>query len=142
MALAWLVAAILFGILEVATVAFFAVFIAAGALAAALVAQLGAGIVVQVLVFGMVSLLGLIALRPFAVRRLRHRGHALVSGADAMLGQHVVVVDAIPGTGEPGHVLISGERWPAISGNGATIEPGRTVVVLELRRTTLVVAPL
>ena len=59
-----------------------------------------------------------------------------------MVGQHVVVVDAIPGSGEPGHVLISGERWPAISGSGTNIEPGQTVVVLELRRTTLVVAPL
>ena len=142
MALAWLVIAVAFGVVEVATVAFFAVFIAAGALAAALVAELGAGIIVQIVVFGAVSLLGLVAVRPFAVRRLRHRRHALVSGADAMIGQQAVVVDAIGSSVQPGHVLLSGERWPAISGNGTPIEAGQNVVVVELRKTTLVVTPL
>ena len=129
MALVWLAVAIMFGVIEVATVAFFAAFIAAGAAAAAVAALLGAGVAAQVVVFVAVSLLGVLGLRPYALRSLRSHGRRLVSGAPAMIGQQALVVDEIQGAMQPGHVLISGERWPAVTANGISIAAGQTVVV-------------
>ena len=142
MVLLWLVVAVAFALMEVATVAFFAAFISIAAFAAALTALLGGDIVVQAIVFAVVAVLGLLAVRPLAVSRFHiGRRARLVSGAPAMVGQTAVVVDPINGAHQPGHVLISGERWPAVSAEGAVIEEGRTVMVLELRQATLVVAP-
>jgi membrane-bound ClpP family serine protease len=58
-----------------------------------------------------------------------------------MIGQTAVVVDPIRGSVHPGHVFISGERWLAVSGDGTMIETGQKVVIVEIRQTTLVVAP-
>ena len=142
MPFAWLLIAAIFGLLEVATVAFFAAFLAVGALGAALAAAFGADIIVQLVVFLVVSFAGLVGIRPFAIRRLRrHTAARLPSGAESMIGQQAVVVDPIQDSVHPGHVFISGENWLAVTGNGMSIEAGRTVVIIEIRQTTLVVAP-
>lgn len=136
MALAWVVVAILLAISEVVSLAFYAAFLAGGALAAALAAALGLDVVVQAIVFVLVSGLGVVFLRPMVMRR---RAPALVSGAPAMVGQTAVVVDPIKDAHSAGHVKIRGENWLAISATGEAIRKGATVTVLEIRGTTLVV---
>jgi membrane protein implicated in regulation of membrane protease activity len=140
MALLWLAAAIALLVLEVLTIAFFALFVMVGALAAALAAQSGQSVVVQVVVFAVVSAIGLVAARPPLMAYLRRRSHpATKSGAHAMIGKEVPVVDTIAGALQPGHVFVSGENWPAVSSDGSPIPAGSTVVVEGLRNATLVV---
>jgi len=140
MALVWLAAAIAFLVLEVVTVAFFAVFIMVGALAAATAAAMGQAVAVQVGVFAIVSAVGLLAARPPLMAYLRRRAQPqLLSGAQSMIGSEAPVVDAIGGEHQPGHVRLSGENWPAISADGSAIPAGSTVVVEGLRKATLVV---
>lgn len=141
MAWIWLGVAIVFVLAEVATVAFFALFGAAGALAAALAAAMGFGFAGQVISFAAVSLLGVLAVRPFLMRYLaRRRAPELLSGASSMLGRQALVVEPIEGPHQPGHVRISGEDWPALSVDGAAVGAGAEVVVVELRQATLVVS--
>ena len=138
----WLVIAVVFALLEVATVAFFAAFLAIGAFGAAVAAALGLGLIWQLLVFLALSFAGVLGARPFAMRRLRRRSlQRLPSGAESMIGQTAVVVDPIEGNVHPGHVFISGERWLAVSGDGTSIQDGQNVVIVDIRQTTLVVAP-
>ena len=140
MALLWLAAAIALVVLEVLTIGFFALFIMFGALAAALVAAMGQSIVVQVVVFAVVSGAGILAARPPLMAYLQRRSHpAVLSGAQGMIGLEAPVVDAIGGEHIPGHVRVSGENWPAISSSGKKIPVGTTVVVEALRNATLVV---
>jgi membrane protein implicated in regulation of membrane protease activity len=136
MAVAWVVFAIALGIAEVLSVAFYAAFLAVGALVAALAAAVGFDVIVQAIVFLVFSLLGIGVVRPFLVRTRLPR---LTSGAPAMIGQSAVVVDPISGTHEPGHVRIAGERWLAVSADGAPIPQGATVYIAEIKGTTLVV---
>jgi membrane protein implicated in regulation of membrane protease activity len=136
MAVAWVVLAIALAISEVVSVAFYAAFLAAGALAAALSAALGANVIIQAIVFLVVSVLGIGLLRPLVVRARLPR---LSSGAPGMIGQTAIVVDAIPSSHEPGHVRIEGERWLAVSADGAPIPQGATVYIAEIKGTTLVV---
>jgi membrane protein implicated in regulation of membrane protease activity len=141
MLLVWLAIALAFGVGEVMTLAFYAVFLVVAALAAALASLFGVNVELQVLVFAAVSVLGVIAARPPLMSYLKGRSSPLVkSGADGMVGQEAPVVDDILGAHHPGHVRIAGENWPALSENGKPIHKGSTVRVTALKQATLVVA--
>ena len=45
------------------------------------------------------------------------------------------------GVGQPGHVKISGELWPALTEDGTAVPVNTLVVVTALRSTTLIVRP-
>ncbi|MDQ6747399.1 MAG: NfeD family protein [Candidatus Dormibacteraeota bacterium] len=140
MPLVWLGIALAFGVGEVLTLAFYALFVVIGAVAAAVAASLGLNLQVQVLVFAVVSILGVVAARPPMMHYLRRRSAPEVrSGAEEMIGREAPVVEAIVGEHHPGHVRIGGENWPAISATGASIPAGSTVRVTGLKQATLVV---
>jgi membrane protein implicated in regulation of membrane protease activity len=140
--LLWISIALIFAILEVLTVSLFAAFISLGALGAAIAAFVGDDIVFQAIVFAAVSTLGIVAVRrPLMGYLQRRAGPAVLSGAAAMIGQTALVVDAIRGPHEGGHVRISGEDWPALALDGRPVAEGVSVRVVEIRRATLVVEP-
>jgi membrane protein implicated in regulation of membrane protease activity len=135
----WVIVAVAFAIVEVVTVAFFAVFIAIGALGAALVALLGFNLLVQAIVLGLIGVAGILMARPFLVDRLHIGRGRLRSGAESMVGQQAVLLEPIVGVGQPGHVKIAGELWPALTDDGSAVPVNTLVVVTALRSTTLIV---
>lgn len=137
----WVIVAIAFAVAEVMTVAFFAVFITIGALAAALVSVLGFDLWVQAIVLGVIGVVGIFAARPFLVERLHIGRHRLQSGAESMVGQRALLTEPIVALGQPGHVKIAGELWPAITEDGSPLPASTPVIVTELRSTVLVVRP-
>jgi len=137
----WLAVALAFGVGEVLTLAFYAVFVVVAALAAAAAAQMGLGLEGQVIVFAVVCVLGVVAARPPLMHYLRSRqGPLVVSGAESMIGDEAPVVDDILDAHHPGHVQLHGENWPALSENGKPIHKGSTVRVTGLKQATLLVA--
>jgi membrane protein implicated in regulation of membrane protease activity len=141
--LVWIAVALLFAIAEVVTLALFAGFIALGALGAAVAAFMGFGYLGEAIVFAVVSLLGIGAVRPPLMHYLQHRhSPEVLSGAAAMIGQTALVVDPIGGPHDRGHVRIAGEDWPALTTNGQPLEAGVSVRVMDIRRATLVVEPM
>src|ERR1700704_2890653 len=82
----WIIVAIAFAVAEVMTVAFFAVFITVGALAAALVSLLGFDLWVQAIVLGVIGVVGIFAARPFFMERLHIGRHRLPTRAGGMGG--------------------------------------------------------
>ncbi len=135
----WVIVAIVFAIVEIMTVAFFAVFISIGALGAAIVSLLGFGLLVQAIVLGVLGVAGIMIARPVLVERLHIGRPTLRSGADSMVGQQAVLLEPILGVGQPGHVKIAGELWPALTDDGSPIPVNTLVVVTALRSTTLIV---
>ena len=98
MALAWIAVALLFAVVEVATVSLFAAFLAVGALGAAVVAFVGQGLIPQALAFVIVAGLGVVLARPYLMRHLRRNASVeTVSGAQAMIGETAVVVHRLNG---------------------------------------------
>src|SRR3981189_1627886 len=100
----WIIVAIVFAVAEVMTVAFFAVFITIGALAAALVSLLGFDFWVQAVVLGGIGVVGVVAAGPCLVQRLHIGRRRLESGAESMIGQRAVLIDPILASGQPGHL--------------------------------------
>ncbi|MFZ0217111.1 MAG: NfeD family protein [Candidatus Dormiibacterota bacterium] len=141
MALVWIVVALVFAITEVATVALFAGFLAIGALGAAVVAfVVPQSELAQAIAFVAVSAVGVLVVRPFTLRHLRHPVRAeSLSGARSMIGETALVVRRIGGGELRGHARILGENWPALALDGEPIEAGSDVRVVDIHGATLVV---
>lgn len=135
----WVIVAIAFAVVEVMTVAFFAVFITIGALGAAVAALLHFNLLVQAIVLGVIGVAGILIARPFLVERLHIGRPTLRSGADSMVGQQAILLEPILGVGQPGHLKIGGELWPALTDDGSPVPANTLVVVTALRSTTLIV---
>src|ERR1044071_8250685 len=82
----WLIAAVVFGIGEIATLGFFLAPFAGGALVAAIVSGAGGGALVSWAVFLIVSVTLLAALRPIA-RSHRRQPPLLRTGTAALVGR-------------------------------------------------------
>jgi membrane protein implicated in regulation of membrane protease activity len=133
----WLVVAALLGVGEALTLTFFLGPLAVGAVLAALVAALGGGVVVQVLVFLAVALASLAVLRPVARRHLRSPA-ALRTGTAALPGSSAVVLERVDDLG--GRVKIGGEVWTARAFfEGQVYEPGARVEVAKIEGATALV---
>lgn len=108
----WLSAAMLLTIIEMLTPFFGFVLIAGAALVGAGLAGLGAGPAIQVLGFGIATLLSLALLRPRIVAKL-HSSANVPSRTEALMGKIGEVTESInPSTGE-GRVLVEGQDWAA-----------------------------
>jgi membrane protein implicated in regulation of membrane protease activity len=136
----WLIAAAVFGVGEIATLGFFLAPFAGGALIAALVAAAGAGLLISWVVFLVVSVVLLAALRPIA-RSHRRQSPLLRTGTAALVGHSAVVVERISNDEGVGCVRLEGEIWTARAyDEDEVIEAGARVQVLEIRGATALVS--
>jgi membrane protein implicated in regulation of membrane protease activity len=136
----WLGGAVTFGIAELASSgAFFMLPFAVGAGLACLLAFLGAPLVAQWLVFVLVSVALVAALRPLAARLARdHPAEGI--GARRLIGQQGTVLAEIPaGVNELGTVRVHREEWRAETVDGSALPPGSEIRVVEQRGTRVVV---
>jgi membrane protein implicated in regulation of membrane protease activity len=136
----WLIAAVVFGVGEIATLGFFLAPFAGGALIAALVTGLGAGTFAGWAVFLVVSVILLAALRPLA-RSHRRLPPLLRTGTASLVGKSAMVVERIANDEGVGCVKIDGEVWTARSyDDDEVIEAGKRVQVVEIKGATALVA--
>ena len=136
----WLIAAAIFGGGEIATLSFFLAPFAGGALIAALAAAAGAGMAISWVVFLVVSVVLLAALRPLA-RSHRRLPPQLRTGTAALVGRTGMVIERIVNDEGVGSVRIDGEVWTARAyDEDQVIEAGKRVQVLEIRGAPALVA--
>ena len=128
----WLGLVILLGFLEALTVTLTSIWFAVGALAAMAVALFGGALWVQILVFAVVSLICVLALRPLAKTRL---------GADRIIGQKAMVTEPIDNVAGTGAVSIGGTVWTARSDSAKPIAAGSVVRILRIEGVKVLVAP-
>jgi membrane protein implicated in regulation of membrane protease activity len=138
----WLIAAVVFGLGEIATTSFFLAPFAGGALLAALVAAIGAGAAASWIVVIVVSVILLAALRPVA-RRMRRMPAHLRTGTAALVGKQALVLERIVNDEGVGCVRIDGEVWTARAyDEDEVIEAGQRVHVVEIKGATALVSDL
>lgn len=139
----WVVAALAFFGIEATTVSFVAIYFGVGALASALVAALGAGLAVQLLVFSIVSVLTLLSTRRWVSRGLT-RVPVVRSNVNALVGRRGVVTHAITAAAGRGQIRVGTEFWTArpYIEDSPDIAEGETVEVLAVEGVTALVLPL
>jgi membrane protein implicated in regulation of membrane protease activity len=136
----WLIAAAIFGVGEILTLSFFLAPFAGGALIAAIIAAAGAGTAISWVVFLVVSIALLGALRPIA-RSHRRQPAQLRTGTAALVGRSGMVVERIANDEGVGAVRIEGEVWTARAfDEDEIIDAGKRVQVIEIRGATALVA--
>lgn len=139
MSMFWLVALIIFGVVEGLTVGLTSVWFALGSLAALIAALLGAPTPIQVVVFLVVSFLALLLLRPMTKRYFN--GSLVATNADRIIGTEAVVTEAIDNLIAQGRVTISGMPWTARSVSGDPIGVGITVLIERIEGVKVFVSP-
>jgi len=134
----WAVLALVCLILELTAGDFFIICFAIGAIPAAILAALGAGVYYQIVVFVVVTLASLFYVRPFAKRYLHKGEDKRVSNADALIGRQGKVVETVQ-AGAFGRVQIDGDVWKAVSKENTNIPEGANVVVVDRASTIITV---
>lgn len=134
----WLVLLVVLLVIELATLGLTTIWFAGGAAAAFVASILGAGLVVQIVVFLAVSILLLVFTRPFAAKYINK--NRVRTNVDSLLGQKAVVtqdIDNLAGTGE---ARVDGKLWMARTENdGEQIVCGTTVTILGVSGVKLIV---
>ena len=135
----WLIAAVVLGVAELLTATLALALVAVGALAAALTSALGGNVAIQLAAFTVVSVAGIVLIRPLGLRRL-HRRPMLRTGTAALVGQTgYVLADVGP---QGGRIRIGGEEWSARPYDEISVIPsGSTVDVLQIKGATALVHP-
>ncbi|MFD5126080.1 NfeD family protein [Streptomyces sp. NPDC058385] len=133
----WLIGAAALGIPLVITAMPEFGMLSAGAVAGAVTAGLGGGMVMQVLVFAAVSVALIAVVRPIAARHSAQRP-VLATGIEALKGKQAVVVERVDGSG--GRIKLAGEIWSARPlDESESYEPGRHVDVVDIEGATAIV---
>lgn len=121
----WFVGAMLLGILEIFTLDLTFAMLAGGALAAGIVALLGAPLWASIATFGIVSALLLFVLRPALMRHFK--SSASVTGTAALVGRVAIAIDEV--TTRDGRIKLNGEVWSARTREGVVPEDAYVTVV-------------
>ncbi|MGC5567481.1 NfeD family protein [Streptomyces sp. FR-108] len=111
--------------------------LAVGAVAGAVTAGFGGGVVLQVVVFAAVSVALIAVVRPVAARHRSQRPQ-LATGIDALKGKQAVVLEKVDGSG--GRIKLAGEIWSARSlDTTRAYDVGQEVDVVEIEGATAII---
>ena len=134
----WLVAAVVFAVVEIVTTTLFVGPFAVGALAAMVVELAVGSTVLDVVVFLVVSAGAFTIVRPIAQRH-RRMPPQIRTGTAALIGQTAVVLDDV--TRDGGTVKLAGEVWSARPyEDEQVLAAGTRVAVVEIKGATAYVA--
>ncbi len=133
----WMAIAAFFVIAEIFTMGFFLLWFGVGALAAGILAILGLGMGWQLAAFVVVSFVLFAISRSFAERFTKKQPPGI--GADRFINKKGVVIEEIDNIKNTGRVRIGKDEWRADSDTDEVIPVGKTVAVVSVEGTHLVV---
>ncbi len=139
-AIFWLVAMVIFLVVEMATISLVSVWFVGGSLAAFLVSFAVHEPWIEVLVFLGVSLVLLLLVRPMAAKFSVKKKDQIHSGAQALVGKRAVVTEDIDNLHAKGEVQINGQYWGAkTEDDDITISKDKVVTVEDVEGVRLIV---
>lgn len=135
--LIWIVIAVIFAIIEALTMGLTTIWFSAGAVCASFMAMANASMLLQVIVFLLVSIVLLYFTKPFAEKKLRIGQEK--TNVDALIGKKGLVVATISPF-QSGQVKVGGQIWTAIGNEtDITIQEGTEVTVSKIEGVKLIV---
>lgn len=137
----WLIALVVFALIEAATpTALVTIWFAAGSLVSLILSFFLQSFWVQLAVFLVVSCLCFALVRPLARKYFTPKTSP--TNADALIGQEAVVTQIIDNLSASGQVQLRGRIWTARGETDAPIEIGQKVTVLRIEGVKLIVCPM
>lgn len=133
----WLIVMVFMVVFELITVGnLISVWFAIGAFFAMLTSMWTDNILIQVIVFGVTSLLSLFLIRPITAKALR--GNSISTNADRLIGRQFKLSEAI-NEDQWGTIKVNGVDWSVTTVDQSEIEKNETVEVLALEGVKLIV---
>lgn len=139
--LVWIIAAVVFAILEAFSLALIMIWFCVGAVAALIVSLFVDSIIIQLSVFGAVSLILLYIATKKLIRWDRkddRKWNTIKTNVDAFEGKTGIVTKKIE-KNQNGEVKVGNEIWTACTADGETIEENAEIIVLRVEGVKLVV---
>ena len=138
MVIFWLVVMVALIVIELATLGLTTIWFACGALVAVVAAALDAPLLLQILMFIVVSFAVLLAVRPIAVKYFNK--DRTRTNIESMIGRQAIVVSEIDNMQAIGQVTVNGMEWSARSTiNELKIAVGHVVVIRAVDGVKLIV---
>lgn len=122
----WLVALVLFIVIEIATMGLTTIWFAGGALIAVITAALGAPLSLQIVIFLVVSFVLIYFTRPVAMKYFNK--DRVKTNAESLVGKQAIVISEVDNLQGTGQVTVGGMEWTARSAEDGVILPSGCVV--------------
>jgi membrane protein implicated in regulation of membrane protease activity len=134
----WLILLVVLIIIEIITMGLSTIWFAGGALIAFVASLLGVNVVIQVVLFLVVSILLLVSTRPVAMRYLNRT--RVRTNVESLIGKKAVVTERIENIHSHGQVQVNGLEWMARSLNDdVEIEKDEIVCIVRVDGVKLIV---
>lgn len=134
----WIIAMVVFLVIEAVTVGIVSVWFAIGALFAMVTAMLGANLWVQITVFLVVSAIALYFTRPLVKKFVNNKVEP--TNADMLIGKECRVVETIDNISGTGAVYVDGKTWTARTVDEEIIPEGQLVKAERIEGVKLIVS--
>lgn len=134
----WIIAMVVFLVIEAVTVGIVSVWFAIGALFAMVTAMLGANLWVQIAVFLVVSAIALYFTRPLVKKFVNNKVEP--TNADMLIGKECRVVETIDNLSGTGAVYVDGKTWTARTVDEEIIPEGQLVKAERIEGVKLIVS--
>ena len=134
----WLILFVILLVIEILTMGLTTVWFAGGALVAFILAFVGFGLPVQIIVFLLVSIGLLVLTRPIAMKFFNQERQK--TNAESLIGQKAVVLETINTLHGTGRAEVNGMEWSAKTDDtDEIISPGEVVVIEGIQGVKLIV---
>lgn len=137
-AMVWLAVMIVLIVIEIITVGLTTIWFAGGALVAMLVSALGGGMMLQIIVFLIVSFALLIFTRPFAIKYIKK--NRVKTNYEGIIGKIVRITQDVDNIRETGCAVVNGQEWTVrAADNENKIAAGSLAKVVNISGVKLIV---
>lgn len=134
----WLIVFVILVAFEIATLQLVSIWFAVGAIGGLIASLLGGSLEIQLCAFLALSLILLLAVKPFADRMLKKK--ITKTNVDSLIGQTARVTSMIDNNNGFGTAVVKGQEWTALSANDDVVIPaGRLVVIVRISGVKLIV---
>ena len=134
----WLILFVILLVIEILTMGLTTIWFAGGALVAFILAFVGFGLPVQIIVFLLVSIGLLVLTRPIAMKFFNQERQK--TNAESLIGQKAIVLERIDTLHGTGRAEVKGMEWSAKTDDSdETIDAGEVVVIEGIQGVKLIV---
>ncbi|MCI5605657.1 MAG: NfeD family protein [Clostridia bacterium] len=135
----WIIAIIVFAVLEAVTYQLISTWFAIGSVGGLVAYLLGFDFNVQMTVFLALSIITLCCLRPLSVKKLKPKG--LKTNTENIIGKEVLITETVDNTKECGKGKIGGMEWTVRSDDNSVIPEKQLAVIEKIEGVKLIVKP-
>lgn len=135
--IAWLTILAVLIFIEIITLGLTTIWFAGGALVAFIVSLFFDNLLVEIILFLVVSLLLLYFTRPYIIKYFNPK--RIKTNYEGVVGKEALVTITIDNIKAEGQVIVDGQEWTARSSEGNVIEKGTRVTVQDISGVKLIV---